>query len=71
MPVTKIDGWKKWGDYHDKGDLACFACVDSPVSCDCGGLSHIQLANDDLSASEALCDQCNSYTRYALGVNAV
>ena len=70
MPLTKLNGWNEWGDYHDKGDIVCFACVISPVRCECGGLSHIQIAEDNLDASESLCDTCNSYNRYALEASA-
>ena len=71
MPnVVAIHGWDVWDLYHDKGDVYCFACIETPAQCECGGLSHIQLSEETIDAIEALCDSCFDYRRFELGVKS-
>ena len=66
MPVMTLHGWAVWELYHDKDDEGCGACAEVPCRCDCGGLLHIQISEDVITAAERLCDACGSYTRFSV-----
>ncbi len=50
---------RDFDEYHDTGMKDCPACMVPPEACQCGGLVHNQLENEDLQEYQRMCDRCN------------